>query len=543
MARDPASTRSSALSWAGSWPYLVLSVAWWLPPLLIGTAGEFPLNDDWAYAKGVMTWVAEGRLVRPDWVWAPAVPNVLWGGASWQLLGGGFESLRWSTLVAGWLGAFGCYALVDRATGRRTGAVVAALALAWNPIYLSLGFTFMTDVAFAAIVTWGLVAIGTAWEGGGAKTWAAAILLCAAAAASRNAGPVLPAALLALIVFEKVRRPRAWMWVGLVAVPILVAAAVWLTANRGVVGVLPQAGFVLHERWLSASAPFHVVRSLLGGFPLLGLFLAPVLMLTPFSLRPRWLAAVALGAVAVVFALSTLLGLDAPFSVNTLWNLGVGARTLDGADGLPSAPGLAVGATALGAALGGLASVHLALSLVTHWRSASPTARVSLLFALGYVIPLLAAAPFFDRWWLAVLPPLSLWLLLDPAKTVVVTKRRLALAAAGLAVLFLFSTLATHDMMSRHRARTSLLEGLAFEGVGPEEIDGGFEFNGLTKYGPEAQRPHLWVGSGAYKLSYRPDLEGYAAIRQQDYPQWLSPGAGVVYVHRRVGDGAGEGSP
>ena len=46
---------------------LALTLGWVALVLLIGPWGDFPLNDDWCYAKSVQTLVETGQLKLYNW--------------------------------------------------------------------------------------------------------------------------------------------------------------------------------------------------------------------------------------------------------------------------------------------------------------------------------------------------------------------------------------------------------------------------------------------------------------------------------------------
>ncbi len=142
----------------------IAAVDEWAPVALIGVGGDFPPNDDWAFALAVERWLDAGQLKTPGSLWAPAIPNILLDAAFSKGSGSFFESLRWSTLLAGYLGILGAFALARRLRLPPGTAAMAALCLAWNPVHLNLGFTSMTDVLFPAATTWSLVLLTRGWE-------------------------------------------------------------------------------------------------------------------------------------------------------------------------------------------------------------------------------------------------------------------------------------------------------------------------------------------------------------------------------------------
>lgn len=531
-------TRRSAKPSPGErWlPVALLSVAWWAPIALIGVGGDFPLSDDWAYARGVQSWVETGRMVRPEWAWAPAIPNILLGAAFWKVLGASFVSLRWSTLVAGYLGTLGAFALARRLRLSATRATVVALCLAWNPIYLNLGFTFMTDVLFAAIATWSLVLLARGWEEGRGRWLAAGLAMATLAVLSRNAGPAIPGALLLAVAVERIRTLRRLAWVAGLTLPVLAGAVALLVFHRDIHGALPQLGWVLHQRVITPAAPYHLAVSFLSTLPLLGAFIAPVLPLTLSRTGLGWKLAAAAIATVLAFLLAGRLGLSPPFGINVLWDLGVGARTLSGSELLPRAPLLTGTATAVGCMLGALALGQLASWLVAEWRSIGRAARLVFLFLVLYLGPLAFQSPFFGRWLLPVIPPLAALLLLR-ARAAPLSPRRLVGTGIAFAVLVSVGTAGTHDMMARHRIRWDLLTGLLSRGIETGKIDGGFEFNGYNKYDPELPGeigPRGWVGDAFYKLSYASALEDYVVLDSRSYARWFPPGEETVFLHRRT---------
>lgn len=529
----------------------LLSAAYWLPVAFVGVGGDFPLNDDWAYARGVENWVATGRFDRPTWAWAPAVPNMLFGAVFWNALGASLESLRWSTLVAGYLGVLGAFAL-SRGLGLSIlAAGTVALCLAWNPIFLSLCFTFMTDVMFTTLVIWSLVLLCRAWQGGDGKTglravrlgWLAGGLgLAVLASVSRNAGPALLLLVIAAAALERVRTRRAWAWFAAIATPLVVVFIAWVISIRDVEGALPQLGWVLHERVMSQAVVYALAVSFLTTLPLLGAFAAPVL---PFCLERSglaWKLATAVAGTAFVFALAWRIGRVPPFGLNILWDLGVGARTLSGSEFLPAAPIVTGALTALGVFLGVLAMAQLSSRLIAEWRrrqkpllTARPS-RLALLFLALYLVPLAFQAPFFDRWLLPVIAPFAALVLLS-GRTAAPAWPRLAASALALATLCGLATAGSHDMMARHRARWDLLDGLLARGVEPGRIHGGFEFNGMHKWEPGLPPelgPRAWIGDPFYVVSHAPVMSGYDVVETRSYTRWLPPGVGVVSLHERL---------
>ena len=128
--------------------FLWLLASWLLAILVVNPIGDFPLNDDWAFGKTVYYLTEEGRLHFTDWQSMTLIAQVIWGAAFTFLFGFSFTVLRISTLIVSFGGIWLMYKWIKRITGRRLPALLAAMTLAFNPLYFSLSFTFMTDVPF-----------------------------------------------------------------------------------------------------------------------------------------------------------------------------------------------------------------------------------------------------------------------------------------------------------------------------------------------------------------------------------------------------------
>src|SRR5712691_5267918 len=79
---------------------------------LVPAAGEFPINDDWLYARAVQSLVERGQLWLPPWGASSFVLQALWGGLFAGLFGFSHTALRLSTLVLSVAGVLGFYILL-----------------------------------------------------------------------------------------------------------------------------------------------------------------------------------------------------------------------------------------------------------------------------------------------------------------------------------------------------------------------------------------------------------------------------------------------
>ncbi len=62
---------------------IVLVGLWAVGISIVGVEGEFPLNDDWSYARGVESYVHTGELVLDTWP-AMSLISQVWIGIGYR---------------------------------------------------------------------------------------------------------------------------------------------------------------------------------------------------------------------------------------------------------------------------------------------------------------------------------------------------------------------------------------------------------------------------------------------------------------------------
>jgi hypothetical protein len=200
--------------------------------LLISPAGEFPLNDDWIYAKTVQHLLQTGQYLAHPYLNATLIVQTYWGALFCKLFGFSFTSLRCSTLVLSGINAWGV-ARCGLALGlSRSWALLCGIVMMTNPILLGLSYSFMTDVPYLTLSTLsGLCFLKALRQlSSGLIFWGS--LLGVAAFFVRQFGVIVPAAFaiaLGILQFRRYLYPRAMTWLAL-ALP-------WLAAVLAYVGL------------------------------------------------------------------------------------------------------------------------------------------------------------------------------------------------------------------------------------------------------------------------------------------------------------------
>jgi hypothetical protein len=527
----------SALAWVVLWLTL--------PPV----AQNFPLNDDWAFARGAFRFYHGEGVHYAGWASMPQLGQWLWAWPFVLVLGESHFALRVSTIFLSWLGLVAFADLLRQEGCPERPAGFAAAVLALDPLFFLLQGSFMTDVPALSFSLAALALYGRALKGGRPGVLAAAAAVAVLAVITRQNTVMVPAAA-AFLLWRHPGRRRHPGWLAAVAVPLVAAVVthLWFQGRKDVI----KPEFTL-EADRTLLLPFLLVHTF-------GLASLPLLL--PAPRPPSWKA--------FAVALAVLLGVAGCWAVNGAYlpygglfpygeNLLSPWGALSGVSAehdawkvlaepvvdplvwgdrplLLGVPGRLV-LTLLGCAAG-------ALWLLRAARNGRQAATASPLLAFTALqIPLLLTAPeFYDRYLLFLLPGgLALATPRAPAG-----RAGRAAGAAALALLGLASVGLMHDWLAWNSARWELGRRAVERGVHPWEIEGGFEWDGWFAPSPlrrsRQQRPEgltlpftlRVLGShiaGRYALSFS-ELKGTTTVDAEPYRLWLLPGPRRFYLLR-----------
>ena len=541
---------------------LALFTAMWL---VINPTGNFPVNDDWAYAFAARAIVETGQFRLTGFSAPNLFAQAYWGALFCLPFGFSHEALRLSTLVLALLGLFATFQLFRELGAGSLTSACATLTLACNPLYLQLSASFMTDVPFAALCAvsfWCYVrGVQRTRPGWVLAAYGAALL----ALMVRQFGLFLP---LSFGLAYLVRRGLSWRTLGIAAAQVLLFAVIHVGFQHWVVtsGRAPKFAEAITAVKPIDTETLHRLRFYpVAMLPYFGLVVLPFLGCAIAGLswtgpRGRRLLAV-LGIAGLGAALLALLVLDhklLPSFGNYLTRYGLGPITLRDTWvlrlNLPIWPWsgrfwtvvslFACVSTALIAVYGGRLVARLLVRL-RHWNDDTPLAGAlwpqAMLFGfvaastLAILYALLLES-IFDRYFVAFVVPLCtcVFLWLRPDERLV--RRRWWLALAPVAACALFSVPAAHDYFAFNRARWTAFDALQRQGVSPRQIDGGFEVSGVHLYDVDyAERDdvsHWWIVDDPYVIGMGP-VPGYQMERRFPFPRWLWPhGSDIWILHR-----------
>jgi 4-amino-4-deoxy-L-arabinose transferase-like glycosyltransferase len=474
-------------------PLFLLALAMAALVIVVPPAGEFPIDDDWLYARTVQGLVERGRLEVPAWSAVSLVLQAYWGGFFARLFGFSHTALRASTLVLAAAAVLGTYLLLrDLLDSRR--AVLGALLLLVNPLFVFLAYSFMSEIPFLGLAVWALFCwVRALRDSGGGKAaprlgWlAAGAALAGGAYLVRQIGVALPLAMLTALVLSggrgALRRP-----VHLIAVlgPFLpaVVLAAYFDQQRGPVRFDPFAWMLSFWAQNGPGMAGVVLARLAGTCSTLGLFTLPVSIGILFDRRAlslgrcwRRLAGALLLTLLVGFVLRV-----AAFDLRPLFPHVRNVLTPRGFlvfsynDTLPESILVpdSVLLVVTGAAMLGAALLALAVVATPSRETIRGPASVPLLFGLIALGISVVYQEFFDRYLTAILPAALLVALLAFGQA----RRSHWLALTGVALLAAWSIWWERDYLDRRGALWQAGLALVEQGIPPTQIDGTFEWNG-----------------------------------------------------------------
>ncbi len=538
---------------------ILLSILWVISIFLINPAGEFPLNDDWSYAKSVMTFLQTGHLHLTGWTSMPLIGQAFWGMLFCIPFGFSFLALRISSLVLGWVGILAAYGLLKETGAGEGMAFLGALLLAFNPLYLQQSFTFMTDVPFTAVILLSLYFYARGFRKNRERDLILGAVLAGFACLIRQLGVVVPLAFGAVLLLKYGLKKKPLQKILLhlgISIGPLILFQIGLQLGPG----FPARYSAASERLARSMANglVHYIKLVLqrssGELIYAGLFvvlfLAAAALLSKEVFRRRDLILFAfsllLMAAAMTFVWNNRL---MPLLRNVFFDIGLGPPHLRDVYvlGLPNWPHAPTGFWFLLTMLGAVCAAGVLYVLLTAGRKILEDLKnrkrldenlvlTFVVFVLYSVVIVLIG--YYDR-----------YLIVFPAVLMAVTCRLIPPAAKGkrfpwgwmgLFVLLIygsFSVAATHDYLSWNRARWKALNHLTEKmKIPPRLIDGGFEFNGWNLYNPDyvqkKDKSYWWIDDDKYVISFG-QMVGYKEIQRVAFKRWIPPETAFIRVLER----------
>ena len=474
-AGNPANANRNFLP-PGLWPGLVSALAWGVIFISIPPAAQnFPLGDDWAFARGAI-WFAQGQGIHySNWASMPQLGQWLWSWPFLQVIPWQHVALRLSVIVLSWLGlaAFCDLLRLERVPARL--AAFAACVLALNPLFFVSQGTYMTDVPALSLGLLALDFYARAMAGKNLRWLLAATVAAMLAVITRQTMLAVPLAAGVLVLRDaETRRRPLWILATLAPVAVCLYTSWWFSQRPDVLPMQPS--FDPEQMMFRAFLALHWC----------GLVVLPLALLGGQQ-RDWRIFSLCLAAATLATGFFSLCGDELPYG--GMFPYCTGMLSLEGtySDGLVVGqrdllltPPVRLAITLLGC----VGAAEILTALLDKIRAAKFPGLL-LGFTLLQFLILLTLPSMMDRY-LEVLFPGAI--LLIAARGSLAGSGRFA-GIATVALSGLISIALSHDWLSWNSARWELgRQAMAVKNIQPSDLEGGFEWNGW--YGcPDPAKP------------------------------------------------------
>lgn len=533
----------------------ILALVWLAMIILVNPLGDFPLNDDWAYAQSVKDFLDTGNFVLPGWAVANLLPQVFFGVLFCLPFGFSFTALRFSTLTMGLLGVIATYLLLKEISLNRKIALLGAFLIVFNPIYFGLSNTFMTDVPHYGVSILSLYLFCLGLKKDSLKIIIVSLVFGIISLLIRQVTAALLCGYAVTYVFQYKAQIQSWITAALlfIIIPLGIQSIfsdIFWPKDFGHYGAKEEQ-FVSQVTSFDTEIIGNFIYFALCASLYLGLFLLPLLIIVfnfKFKqIKSRLNKKIFLSSSIFLF---TIIGVwllsiqkQMPINGNVLDKWGLGPLTLrdtllsSATETLPSsweffwilATILSVIGSALLILFIVISAYQFFFDLEFTWLARSQ-AMVNTSTAFIYFLPL-GLSFFFDRYLLLFLPLLMSIIVcfLGDISKFRIGNKTFYLSLVTIVIFGGFTIASTHDYLSWNRIRWQAIDRVMQEQkISPEYIDGGFEFNGWYLYNSEQQIYHKrksqevwwWVQQDDYVISFSP-IEGYDVSKQYLLKNWL----------------------
>ena len=531
----------------------ILALVWVVAAVIVNPIGDFPLNDDFSFGRTVYNLSERGILEFDDWLSMTLITQVLWGASFCKLFGFSFTVLRFSTLILGYFGVIACWLMVRALGLRGFFPALVALVIAFNPLYFSLSYTFMSDVPFFSLLCLSILFYVKFFKSEKFKWFLWANVFALATIFIRQLGLLLPLTFAFTWLFAKKINSRN---IALAILPLVIFLFFyllylkWFETTQGTpetFGTFPK----LFKR-LGQDNFWKVCLDRVGLLLIyMGLFFLPFNLLIFNWPKRRAVVIVVFGA--IIFGIVCMFGIWQKFPYgNILYNLGLGPKALkDGIFFLNVEPQLPIGVVRAIALTGIFGAILLIINVVNAFfdkEEKEPFLKTAKLFSTVAIVIyggfLMLDVHFFDRYFLPLFPFGIILLssintpnLGGNFKVLPKFSRSIVLSTFALLLLTTFSISATHDYISWNRARWKALDLLTNEmSKSPNQIDGGFEFNGWHRPVKErtfgAYKSWWWVDEDDYVISFG-DLGGFHKMDTFLFNTYLPPATDTIFILKK----------
>jgi|JI8StandDraft_1071087.scaffolds.fasta_scaffold42013_3 hypothetical protein len=197
-----------------------------LATILVQPFGNFPLNDDWAYAKPLVGMLNGQKFSIGECPAMTLVTHLLWGALFAKVGGFSFEILRLSSLVASFIGLIVLFKIIKQISSNPLLALLGSMVYLFTPVYFNLSYTFMTEITFSTWLLCGCYFAFRYFNTGSKAAFFYVYFFSLLLLFNRQFGIMLPLSFLGInLLFDKQKK---WsVTLGLIFIILLVMALKW----------------------------------------------------------------------------------------------------------------------------------------------------------------------------------------------------------------------------------------------------------------------------------------------------------------------------
>lgn len=532
---------------------ILLGAIWLVMILFVNPIGSFPLNDDWAYCKDVQIFLETGRIKIINWS-AMTLISQIYLGAGWcKIFGFSFTSLRFLTLFIAFVAILFTYHGIKNLTKNSKAALLVALTIACNPLYMSLSNSFMTDIYFFAFSIVSYYFFNRCFENLKYNDLFLATFFALLATMTRQIGIVIPIAYLLTILISPKQRILKYYLIN--AFPLVIVATalalfnIWVKAEQKDLETYVSASSTLS---MLSKPNINRLYSRIGSSGLLlGLFLFPILLfqIKKMFSKAFWQEHKKIIIITILFSLPLIKGFKSFPLGNVFYGLGLGPRLLRDVYFLNlNNEWLFDNITKISLYILGFIGALIAFnSLLINMFVAKNQEnnglnrhKIFYMFLIcGYFATFIIPEFFFDRYLIQLCLPLMYLCILNINTF---SQRLFNISLVWIFVYFLFSNLLIRDYFVWNKAKWGALTFLTKEmNISPREIDGGFEFNGwflataeppIKADGSNSDKSWWFVDRDTYLLSFN-EIPNYSVVKRLGYTQLLPYKQQFIYINKK----------
>ncbi len=524
---------------------LLVIIIFIIVEFLINPIGEFCLNDDWAYAKTVHTYLETSELKFSFWQAIPGLPLLFAGILFSKLFGFSFTLLRLISVSCVIISTLLVDSNLKRLAVSKVNQLLVLMLFVFNPLTISLGNSFMPDVfqMFLGILCFHFMLLYLGNRS--AFHFLLFIVFSVLLSLNRQTGILIPIVFAIIFLMREKLNAKN---IGLAVFPFVITSGALFVFEYSAKEILPQnynlqlnkiLTTVLNPNLNSIKAiGYYFITSTV----CLGIFILPFTIsslkenyeLLKRSLLSKIILVVYFSLISIKLFYS---GNVFPFVGNMFYHFGVGPVILTGfnTDEINSLSILAICFWSILNFAGGLSFFMSLQFLINKQEDSVEVNSIRLFFRILFILYLLPLCFSYanDRYLLFLIP---FYLI----AYVISTKREINRLYFLLLFipLFYFSVAGTHDYLALNKARLQATDYLVNDkGISSKIIDGGFEFNGWhsedTKNYIASHKGRWWFVEKDDFIISPTEKPGYSVEKAFGFSSWMSFGFNEIFLLKK----------